>query len=118
MTKDRRVDAGNISIVDEYRRVCGRGGCKVEGALKIMSCRWVMNVDGVGGEVSADEGGRVHNRCALACIERRVMVVADVGGCRVSGWGFGRLSFARKVLSEGEASIVAKRQCMGSSSGL
>ncbi len=29
----RRVDAGNIVVLDEYRGVYNRGGCKGEGAL-------------------------------------------------------------------------------------
>ncbi len=102
----RRVNAGNIVIVDEYRGMCGGGGCEGEGALEILPHKWVVYVDGIGGEICADEGRRVHIRSDLTCIERRVIVIADVGGSRVVGWGFDRLSFTGEVLSEGEASVV------------
>ncbi len=60
--------------------VCGGCGSKGEGALEILSCRWEVDVNEVGSEVGADGCGRVHIRSDLACIQWRVVVVADDGG--------------------------------------
>ncbi len=48
------MDAGDVVIVDEYRGMCWGGGCESKGALEILLGRWVVDVDGVGGEIRAD----------------------------------------------------------------
>ncbi len=72
-----------------------------------MSCRWVVDIDGVGAEVRSDRGWGVHVRSDLARIQRGVMLFADGGGCWVDGRGLCSLSFAGKVLSKGETGSIA-----------
>ncbi len=88
----------------------GRGGSRDHVLSMGGGCRWDRS------EISADGGRMMHICSDLTCIKWCIMVVADVGGRRVVGRGFSRLSFAHKVLSEGEASVVAKCKGMGSSS--
>ncbi len=107
------MDAGDVIVIDEYRGMCWGGGCEGEGALQIMFGRWVMDVDGVGGEVRADGDWRVDVGGDLSSVQRHLVIVADSRGCRVSRQGSGGLSLTSKMLGKGKAGVVTKRKIMG-----
>ena len=44
-----RVDAKDVVVFNEHRAVGGAGGLEGKWALEILSSRWVIEVDGVGG---------------------------------------------------------------------